>query len=128
MLDVTNSPKDWSDFWENSTDSILMTKKPFEPTVEEDLNRPYDVTLTEGEIGVILCNLEGKEGKEIDNIFEKLEGAVDDYYMSLDGSDYTVDDVQQCIADGTDYRDCVDHLVDSMEKNQNPYSQIPSRY
>ena len=118
-----------------------MTKKAFNPSVPEDLNRPFNVTLTEGEIGVILCNLEGKEGKEIDNIFEKLEGAVDNYYDAKE--------VEECIADGTDYSECVDALVDRMEKletakrvagveetnrflsaleDNNPYKNIPDRY
>ena len=96
-----------------------MTKQLFVPEVPEDLNREYTVTLTEGQISTILYCLEGyvaglddcipQEGdeqliKDVDNIFEKLEGTVDKYY-----------DVQTCIADGTDYSDCVDRLVDSME-------------
>ena len=36
-----------------------MTKQAFIPTVKEDLNRPYDVTLTEGQISTILYVLEG---------------------------------------------------------------------
>ena len=52
------------------------------------------VTLTEGEIGVILCSLEEKvknldedsnEVREIDEIFEELQSAVDDYYNEKDG-------------------------------------------
>ena len=35
-----------------------MTKQAFIPTVKEDLNRPYDVTLTEGQISTILYCLE----------------------------------------------------------------------
>ena len=50
---------------------------------------PIHVTLTEGEIGVILCSLEEKvknldedsnEVREIDEIFEELQSAVDDHY------------------------------------------------
>ena len=33
--------------------------KPFKPSIAEDLNRPYDVTLTEGQIASILYSLEG---------------------------------------------------------------------
>ena len=54
---------------------------------------PIHVTLTEGEIGVILCSLEervknldedSKEVREIDGIFEELQSAVDDYYNEKD--------------------------------------------
>ena len=48
----------------------------------------HRVTLTEGEIGYILCNLEKQYGhlldgeipEEVQTIFSKLEGSVDDYY------------------------------------------------
>ena len=101
-----------------------MTIKPFKPSVPEDLNRPYNVTLTEGEIGTILHHLEIVSSKygtsdEIERIFKELEGAVDSFY---DNS--AADEVQQCIADGTDYSDCVDHLVDSMEKS-NKVEKLP---
>ena len=55
---------------------------------------PINVTLTEGEIGIILCSLEdyvknleedSKEVREIDQIFEELENAVDDHYNEKDG-------------------------------------------
>ena len=55
---------------------------------------PIPVTLTEGEIGIILCSLEdyvknldedSKEVREIDQIFEELENAVDDHYNQKDG-------------------------------------------
>ena len=59
---------------------------------------PINVTLTEGEIGVILCSLEAyvmsmdEETKlnsgvvnEIDQIFEELENAVDDHYNQDQG-------------------------------------------
>ena len=59
---------------------------------------PINVTLTEGEIGVILCSLEAyvmsmdEETKlnsgvvnEIDQIFEELENAVDDHYNENQG-------------------------------------------
>ena len=57
-------------------------------------NTPITVTLTEGEIGIILCSLEervknldegSKEVREIDGIFEELETAVDDHYNEKDG-------------------------------------------
>ena len=59
---------------------------------------PINVTLTEGEIGVILCSLEAyvmgmdEETKlnsgvvnEIDQIYEELENAVDDHYNQGQG-------------------------------------------
>ena len=69
-----------------------MTIKPFKPTVPENLNRPYNVTLTEGQIATILYILEGAvQGndeyneedqfqKDVDSIFETLEGVVDAFY------------------------------------------------
>ena len=83
----------------------------------EDLNRKHSVTLTEGQISTILYIVEGylqgnDDGydpefrQDIDNIFEELEGVVDNYY-----------DVGSCIIRGEDYADCVDKLVESMEEN-----------
>ena len=54
----------------------------------EDLNREHNVTLTEGQISTILYTLEGYvQGnddtelcEEIDNIFEVLEGVVNNHY------------------------------------------------
>jgi len=64
---------------------------------------PINVTLTEGEIGIILCSLEdyvknlsensinpdleedARMVREIDQIFEELENAVDDHYNQKDG-------------------------------------------
>ena len=55
---------------------------------------PIPVTLTEGEIGIILCSLEdyvknldeaSNEVREIDEIFEELQSAVDDHYNEKDG-------------------------------------------
>ena len=88
----------------------------------EDLNRPYNVTLTEGQISTILFVLEGYINpseilaydpecrEDIDKIFEVLEGAVDKFY------DYSAaDDVAKCVIDTNgDYAECVDRLVDSM--------------
>ena len=45
--------------------------KPFKPSIAEDLNRPYDVTLTEGQIATILYILEGA----VDNFYSKVEAA-----------------------------------------------------
>ena len=61
------------------------------------LNTAHKVTLTEGQIGVILCSLEKSVKNatdkyitenidEIDSIFEELEGAVDKYYNKLEAA------------------------------------------
>ena len=69
-----------------------MTKQVFQPSVKEDLNRPHKVTLTEGQISTILYVLEGYiQGsdeyhfnddftRDVDKIFEELQGVVDTYY------------------------------------------------
>tara|TARA_B100000700_G_scaffold9240_1_gene9450 strand:- start:5 stop:289 length:285 start_codon:yes stop_codon:yes gene_type:complete len=90
-----------------------------------DLNRPHKVTLTEGQISTILYVLEGYiQGsdeyhfnddftRDVDKIFEELEGAIDKQYPD----DFTANDVQQCIIDGNDYKECVDKLVESMNQS-----------
>ena len=63
------------------------------------INTPFNVTLTEGQIGVILCSLEKSVKSElwfkdsdsdyiseIDGIFEILEGAVDKYYDKIEAA------------------------------------------
>ena len=73
-----------------------MTKQSFIPSVNEDLNRPHNVTLTEGQISTILYVLEGyiqgsddynddtEFAKDVDSIFEELEGVVDNFYKTND--------------------------------------------
>ena len=55
------------------------------------LNTVHKVTLTEGQIGVILCSLESSVKyadseyvAEVDTIFEILEGVVDKYYDKIE--------------------------------------------
>ena len=61
------------------------------------INTPHKVTLTEGQIGVILCSLEKSVKSElwfkdsdsdyiseIDEIFEILEGTIDRYYDKVE--------------------------------------------
>ena len=55
------------------------------------LNIAHKVTLTEGQIGVILCSLEksvkyadSEYVAEVDTIFEELEGVVDKYYDKIE--------------------------------------------
>ena len=69
-----------------------MTKQVFQPSVKEDLNRPHKVTLTEGQISTILYVMEGYiQGsdeyhfnddftRDVDKIFDELQGVVDNYY------------------------------------------------
>ena len=47
-----------------------MTKQVFKPSVEEDLNRPHKVTLTEGQISTILYILEGYINPTNDNSYD----------------------------------------------------------
>ena len=55
------------------------------------VNTVHKVTLTEGQIGVILCSLESSVKyadseyiEEVDTIFEELEGVVDKYYAKIE--------------------------------------------
>ena len=55
------------------------------------LNTAHKVTLTEGQIGVILCSLEksvkyadSEYFAEVDTIFQELEGVVDKYYAKIE--------------------------------------------
>ena len=58
---------------------------------DKDINRLHNVTLTEGQISTILYILEGYNpldsdgydpecSEDIDNIFDELQGVVDNYY------------------------------------------------
>ena len=54
-------------------------------------NTFHKVTLTEGQIGVILCSLENSVKyadsdyiAEVDTIFEELEGTIDKYYEKVE--------------------------------------------
>ena len=55
------------------------------------LNTMHNVSLTEGQIGVILCSLEksvkyadSEYVAEVDTIFQELEGVVDKYYDKIE--------------------------------------------
>tara|TARA_B100000941_G_C28346912_1_gene469757 strand:- start:120 stop:335 length:216 start_codon:yes stop_codon:yes gene_type:complete len=54
------------------------------------INTEHNVTLTEGQIGVILCSLEksvkyadSEYIEEVDEIFKILEGTIDKYYNKI---------------------------------------------
>ena len=93
-----------------------MSKQSFNPNIEEDLNRPHNVTLTEGQISTILYVMEGYlQGddrlddefvNDCDKIFEQLEGVVDTYYETQSDSyaskvDSLVDKMKYSRAEGT---------------------------
>ena len=90
-----------------------MSKQSFNPNIEEDLNRPHNVTLTEGQISTILYVMEGYlQGddklddefvNDCDNIFEQLGGVVDTYYERR----------------GDNYASKVDSLIDRMQNSRN---------
>ena len=96
----------------------------------EDSN--HKVTLSGNEISTILYIMEGYINpsddysydpdfrKDVDNIFEKLEGVADSWegeFAEPKVTQFDANDVEKCIADGNDYSDCVDRLVESMETN-----------
>ena len=108
-----------------------MTKQAFEPKVEEDLNRPYNVTLTEGQIATILYVMEGYTqgsddyhfdddfNRDVDNIFKSLEGAVDSYYDEQKQIAQALYDSQQ--------RQPIpewDETVEDAQENNVPYSTL----
>ena len=79
------------DFFKEYFSKEEPKKKLFKPNIEEDLNRPHKVTLTEGQISTILYILEGYNPvdangydpefrEDIDKSFEELEGVGDTYY------------------------------------------------
>ena len=80
------------DFFKEYFSKEETKKKLFKPNIEEDLNRPHKVTLTEGQISTILYIVEGYINpsddysydpdfrEDVDNIFKELEGVVDTYY------------------------------------------------
>ena len=79
------------DFFKEYFSKEEPKKKLFRPNVEQDLNRPHKVTLTEGQISTILYIMEGylqgsddnedtQFTNDCDNIFKELEGVVDTYY------------------------------------------------
>ena len=79
------------------------------------INTEHKVTLTEGEIGYILCNLEKEYGhlldgeipEEVQTIFSKLEGSVDRYYDKVEKAQS-----QQPVAEWQDTYISVTHFID----------------
>ena len=110
--------------------------RPFQPNIEEDLNRPHNVTLTEGQISTILYIMEGylcntdDNDEEFDNdcqaIFAELEGVVDKFYdkAAIPEWDETKEDAQENnvkyspLNEDSEYANKVDSLVDSMKEGK----------
>ena len=96
-----------------------MTKQSFIPSVNEDLNRPHKVTLTEGQISTILYIMEGYINpsddysydpdfrEDVDNIFKELEEVADSWEGEF--AEPKVTTTQD------DYAENVDRLVDNMK-------------
>ena len=92
-----------------------MSKQSFNPNIEEDLNRPHNITLNEGQISTILYIMEGYiEGnddynedsvfyQDVNNIFDELQGVVDTFYETR----------------SDDYAEKVDSLIDKMQDSRN---------
>ena len=101
-----------------------MTKQSFNPNIDEDLNRPHNVTLTEGQISTILYVMEGYlQGddklddefvNDCDNIFGVLEGVVDTYYETRSDN----------------YASKVDSLIDKMKysRAEGPVPKVSTRH
>jgi len=91
--------------------------------LQEDLNRPHNVTLTEAQISTILYVMEGYiQGddklddefvNDVDNIFDELIGVVDTYYETRTDN----------------YASKVDSLIDKMQDSRNgvPVKQVTHR-
>ena len=61
-----------------------MTKQSFIPSVNEDLNRPHNVTLTEGQISTILYIMEGYLQGSDDNEDTQFTNDCDDIFAKLE--------------------------------------------
>jgi len=88
------------------------------------LNTLHNLTLTEGQIGVILCSLEksvkyadSEYIEEVDTIFKELEGTVDKYYDELEKKK-AKQPLMEWDDGFTHYSECVDKLVEDMNSSQ----------
>ena len=101
-----------------------MSKQSFNPNIQEDLNRPHNVTLTEGQISTILYvmegylqgddNLDDEFMNDCDNIFDELQGVVDTYYETRSDN----------------YASKVDSLIDKMRysRAEGPVPKVSTRH
>ena len=88
------------------------------------LNTLHNLTLTEGQIGVILCSLEksvkyadSEYIEEVDTIFKELEGTIDKYYEELEKKK-SKQPVMEWDDGFTHYSECVDKLVEDMNSSE----------
>ena len=109
-------------------------KNPFISNIEEDLERPHKVTLTEAQISTILYCMEGyisgqaqeeldeQFDKDCNAVFEELEGTLDRFYNKEEVPqwDETKEDAQENnvnyspLKEDSEYANQVDSLIDSM--------------
>lgn len=47
---------------------------------------------------------------------ECIQECIEEYHECDISQEFTPEDVEQCITDGNDYKDCVDHMVATMEQ------------
>ena len=87
----------------------------------------HRLNLTGGQISTILYIMEGyiqgsddtndeQFNEDVDMIFAELQSVTDNYFAQKE--EFNANDVQDCVAHHVDYKECVDHLVDSMEVNE----------
>ena len=50
---------------------------------------------------------------------------IEEYHECDISKEFTPDDVQQCITDGTDYKDCVDHMVATTDFEEPTTALLP---
>ena len=90
-------------------------------------NTTHKLNLTGGQISTILYIIEGyivnsddtndeQFNEDVDMIFAELQSVTDNYFAQKE--EFNANDVQDCVAHNVDYKECVDHLVDSMEVNE----------
>ena len=48
---------------------------------------------------------------------ECIQECIEEYHECDISQEFTPEDVEKCITDGTDYKDCVDHMVATMPNN-----------
>lgn len=92
------------------------------------LNTLHTLTLTEGQISTILYTMEGyMQGsddaedsqfhKDVDSVFEVLEGTIDKYYEELEKKK-SKQPVMEWDDGFTYYNECVDKLVEDMNSSE----------
>ena len=111
-------------------------KNPFISNIEEDLERPHKVTLTEAQISTILYCMEGyisgqcrdeldeQFDKDCNAVFEELEGTLDRFYdrQPVPEWDETKEDAQindvkySPLNEDSEYANKVDSLINSMKE------------